>query len=193
MRSREILAIGLIPVLLLYAACDTGEGTRDKPPLPNSVADTSARPAQRAIPTYGPPEGADSVRTYDALGQVLYVPVYSHVFHRAEDRTFDLAATLSIRNTSLTDPITIHVVDYFDSAGTILKSYLERPRSLEPLASTYVVIEERDRAGGVGANFIVTWEAERPVTVPVVETVMISTHRGQGVSFTSQARVIQEW
>ncbi|NIQ57009.1 MAG: DUF3124 domain-containing protein, partial [Gammaproteobacteria bacterium] len=34
---------------------------------------------------------------------------------------------------------------------------------------------------------------ESPVALPVVEAVMISTHSGQGVSFTSPARVIEEW
>lgn len=162
-------------------------------PLPNSLADTSAHPAEREVPTYGPPDGVDSARTTEALGQVLYVPVYSHIFHRAEGRTFDLTATLSIRNVSPTHRITIREVDYFDSAGTILKSYVNRPRSLGPLASTYVVIEEEDRTGGVGANFIVTWDSEQPATPPVVEAVMISTRGGQGVSFISPARVIQEW
>ena len=192
MRIQTILATGLIFFLGFPAACDTQEEVGDMP-LPNRLADTSAHPAEREIPTYGPLDGADSARTTEALGQVLYVPVYSHIFHRAEDRTFDLTATLSIRNASPTGGITIQEVDYFDSAGTILKSYVDRPRGLGPLASTYVVIEERDRTGGVGANFIVTWYAERPVTPPVVEAVMISTQGGQGVSFVSPARVIQEW
>ncbi|MFO7893556.1 MAG: DUF3124 domain-containing protein [Longimicrobiales bacterium] len=149
--------------------------------------------ARREIPKYGPTRAVDSTRAHVARGQVLYVPVYSHIFHRTEEREFDLTATLSIRNTSPTTLLRIHDVDYFDSEGTLLKSYLDQPRPLSPLASTYVVIDERDRSGGVGANFIVAWESESPLTPPVVEAVMISTHSGQGVSFTSPARVIQEW
>ncbi|PSQ77675.1 MAG: hypothetical protein BRD37_04635, partial [Bacteroidetes bacterium QH_8_67_23] len=43
------------------------------------------------------------------------------------------------------------------------------------------------------ANFIVRWEADRPVAPPLVETVMISTASTQGISLTSRARVIEEW
>ena len=194
MKSRPL---SLAPLVIFGAlsstACDRRAASDTLPPLPNSIADTSVRPARHPIPTYGPPENADSVLTYEARGQVLYVSVYSHIFPQSEVTTFSLATTLSIRNTSPTSRLTLHEVDYFDSSGTLLKSYLERPRSLEPLASTYVVIDETDRTGGVGANFIVTWRAEQPIARPVVESVMISTHSGQGISFTSPARVLQEW
>lgn len=54
-------------------------------------------------------------------------------------------------------PLMTGQVDDFDSEGTLLRSYLEQPRRIGPLASTYAVIEEGDRSGGVGANFIVEW------------------------------------
>ncbi len=193
MRTYTHIALCLI-AFLASAACDTRDAaTGGESPLPNSLADTSAHTAQREIPAYGAPDGTEGVRAIHARGQVLYVPVYSHIFHQSEDRTFDLTTTLSIRNTSPTASITIGAVDYFDSEGTILKSYVEHPRRIGPLASTFVVIEERDRTGGVGANFIVTWRAGGPTTPPLVEAVMISTRSGQGVSFTSPARVLQEW
>ncbi len=193
MRIFTHIALGLL-AFVASTACDTRDpDTAGESPLPNSLADTSAHVAQREIPAYGAPEGTEGVRAIYARGQVLYVPVYSHIFHRSDDRTFDLTTTLSIRNTSSTASLTIDAVDYFDSEGTILKSYVERPRRIGPLASTFVVIEERDRTGGVGANFIVTWRTAGQATPPLVEAVMISTHGGQGVSFTSPSRVLQEW
>lgn len=191
----ESSSIALCIGLLFMAGCD-GPGDGASPasrPLPNSLADTSIHVARRPIPTYAPALAADSAQSHVVRGQILYVPVYSHIFHRTGELEFDLTATLSIRNTSPTTLLRIRNVDYFDSEGTLLKSYLDQPRRLGPLASTYVVIDERDRSGGVGANFIVTWESESPLTPPVVEAVMISTHSGQGVSFVSPARVIQEW
>lgn len=180
--------------MVASAACDSSTGAAGREaPLPNSLADTSAHAALREIPVYRAPADVQGVRGHRARGQVLYVPVYSHIFHRSEDRTFDLTTTLSIRNTSPAGSLTIHEVDYFDSEGTLLKSYVERPRRLAPLASTFVVIEERDRTGGVGANFIVTWHGEEEISPPLIEAVMISTQSGQGVSFTSAARVLQEW
>jgi hypothetical protein len=53
-------------------------------------------------------------------------------------------------------------------------------------------VEERDLRGGVGANFIVQWRSDQPVTPPVVEAIMISTSQQQGISFLSTGRVVQE-
>ena len=184
---------------LLLAACGpSSDENAHVQTLPNSLSDTTtAHEAEREIPNYRPQgtgaadslrNGADKVR-----GQVLYIPVYSHIFHQSADRDIALTATLSIRNTSPSGAVHIREVDYFDSEGTLLTSYLDGSRNLGPLASTYVVIEEEDVSGGVGANFIVRWEADRPVAPPLVETVMISTASTQGISLTSRARVIEEW
>ena len=106
--------------------------------------------------------------------------------------TFNLTTTLSLRNTDLSHPVTFLSVRYYDSAGTLVRAYLEEPHRLAPLASTEVVVEERDTAGGAGANFIVEWTADAPVTAPVVEAIMISTTQGQGLSFVSPARVLEQ-
>jgi hypothetical protein len=45
--------------------------------------------------------------------------------------------------------------------------------------------------GGVGANFIVEWIAEKEVSEPVVEAVMISAASNQGISFVSPGRIIK--
>ncbi len=42
-----------------------------------------------------------------AMGQTIYVPVYSHIYHNNRQEIFNLAATLSIRNTDLEQPIII--------------------------------------------------------------------------------------
>ena len=62
----------------------------------------------------------------------------------------------------------------------------------EPLETTEFLINERDVAGGSGANFIVRWRSVEPVNPPYVEAVMIGTDAGQGISFVSQAREIVE-
>ena len=125
-------------------------------------------------------------------GQVLYVPVYSHIFAGTAAGEFNLTSTLSLRNTDLDSAITLTSVRYYDSAGALVRSYLEEPQQLGPLASTEVVVKEKDSSGGAGANFIVEWSAQEPVTPPVVEAVMISTTLGQGLSFVSSARVLEQ-
>ena len=138
-----------------------------------------------------PPTGEANEMTL-VRGQVLYVPVYSHIFTGTASGTFDLTTTLSLRNTDREHAITFSSVRYYDSAGTPVRAYLEEPRRLAPLASTEVVVEERDTAGGAGANFIVEWSADASVTAPVVEAVMISTASSQGLSFVSAARVLEQ-
>lgn len=184
-----------ISALLLLAGCglQSEESTEAVQVLPNSLSDTSAHVAGQTIPRYRPDAAVDTSRGTAVNGQVLYVPVYSHIFQRTRDHEFALTATLSIRNVSTTESITIRTVDYFNSEGELLRSYLEGPRTLGPLSSTYVVIAEEDRSGGVGANFIVRWNGGQPVTPPLVETIMISTVNTQGLSFTSRARVLQQW
>jgi hypothetical protein len=125
-------------------------------------------------------------------GQTLYVPVYSNVFSGPKSRPFPLATTLSIRNTDLTASFRVTSIDYYDTNGKLLRRYLEKPAPLGPLGSTYVHLDEKDVAGGFGANFIVRWEADRVVNAPIVECVMIGATSGQGISFMSEAREIKE-
>jgi hypothetical protein len=124
-------------------------------------------------------------------GQLLYVPVYSHIYTGDKERPFNLAVTLSIRNTDSRGVLRLTMVDYYDTDGNLVRHYLDKPRDLGPLASIRYVVAEKDVKGGSGANFLVRWESDAPVNDPVVESVMIGAQSGQGISFTSQAREIQ--
>jgi hypothetical protein len=126
------------------------------------------------------------------LNQSIYVPLYSHIYadDRYKDKPFDLTATLSIRNTDPKASIVLDIVDYYDSHGKKLRSYIDKPVPVDPLASIRYIVPESDRAGGSGAKFLVHWRAEKPVSEPIVESVMIGTQMQQGISFISQGRVI---
>jgi hypothetical protein len=124
-------------------------------------------------------------------GQLLYVPVYSHIYTGDKERPFNLAVTLSIRNTDSRSVLRLTMVDYYDTDGNLVRHYLDKPRELGPLASIRYVVAEKDVKGGSGANFLVRWESDTPINGPVVESVMIGAQSGQGISFTSQAREIQ--
>ena len=127
-----------------------------------------------------------------SAGQIVYVPIYSHIYSGIKGRPFDLAATLSIRNTNLQSSINIVSVKYYDTAGKLIKDYLDGPIELNALASTRYIITENDKAGGSGANFIVVWKSDQQVNPPIIESVMIGTHSGQGISFVSHGQVIKE-
>lgn len=124
-------------------------------------------------------------------GETVYVPVYSYIYTVDRNRTWELTATLSTRNTDLVHPIILSSVKYFDSSGTLIRNYLEQPVELGPLAATDFVIDQRDTSGGVGSAFIVEWVAQATVSAPVIEAVMINTVGNQGLSFVSNGRVIK--
>ena len=123
-------------------------------------------------------------------GQRVYVPAYSHIYSGDRERPFLLTVTLSIRNIDPTQMINITLVDYYETQGKLMKKYVEKPLTLRPLEALRYVIPERDKSGGSGANFIVEWHADKSVNPPIIETIMISTRSGQGISFTSRGREI---
>ena len=125
-------------------------------------------------------------------GQTVYVPIYTHIYSGLKGRPFDLAATLSIRNTDPGHPITIVTVQYYDTAGKLIHNYIEAPVQLNVLASTRYVIKEGEKGGGSGANFMVTWKSEKDVNPPIIEAIMIGTRSGQGISFVSRGQVIKQ-
>lgn len=116
----------------------------------------------------------------------IYIPIYSDIYSETKDVRFNLTATLSIRNTNLTDSIFIEDIDYYDSYGKKVRQYLDRVLLLQPMQSIEYVIAENDTAGGTGANFIVNWGSNSNAVRPLFQGVMISTHGQQGISFLTE-------
>src|SRR6476469_3848218 len=132
-------------------------------------------------------------KTKVVMGQTVYVPIYSHIYHyNSQDQVMNLSATLSIRNTDLTNSIIITSVRYYNTDGKLIRQDIKSPVELNPLASTDFFIAADDTSGGSGANFIVEWVAEKTVYEPVIEAVMISTSSSQGISFVSPAKVLKQ-
>ncbi len=125
-------------------------------------------------------------------GLTIYTPAYSHIFIGDREHPFNLTVTLSVRNTDPETPITVESVDYHGSNGQKLRPYLSDPTALEPLAAQHYVVDESDTSGGAGAAFMVRWRSEKPVSPPIVETVMIGTRSQQGISFVSRGLAIEE-
>jgi hypothetical protein len=133
----------------------------------------------------------DTMPWHPVTGQRLYVPAYSHVYHQEGD-PYLLTVTLNIRNTDVENEIVITSVRYFDTSGKEIRSLLQKPLQLAPLAATEFVIQRDDKTGGSGASFLVEWQAGTEVNQPIVETVMVDTSNSQGISFTSSAVAISE-
>ena len=153
-------------LLLLFTGCQPlsqdSQGVRPLPP-PSGVT-------QR-------PSSATST------GQTLYIPCYSHVYLQ-DGRPYNLSITLSLRNTSLKHNLVVKSVEYYDSAGKLLKKYAEEETVLGPLATTEYFVEENDPSGGS--------EDSEPLDQPIVQALMVGTSGNIGVSFLTDARILGE-
>lgn len=140
-----------------------------------------------------PQKGTPVVERWYA--QTVYVPVYSSVFFgnqkRKGPRVFNVAATVTLRNTDLKHAIVITEAQYVGASGKPLRQHLDGPRVLAPLESTELAIDEADVEGGVGACFIVRWQAEHAVTAPIMQSVMIGTQSSQGISFVAEGHMLE--
>lgn len=133
----------------------------------------------------------DLSRRDSLLAGKTYLSVYSQIYSLTEHRTHDLTATISIRNVSDLDSIYLLRADYYDTHGNLIRSYFDHDIYLKPLETVEIVIDEEDRAGGTGANFIFEWKTKATIPEPLFEGVMISTSGQQGLSFTTAGRRIQ--
>lgn len=179
-------AVVFLSVFLLAGCTAQQEESREQ----NSG---TAAASEDSLGVPNPLEGLSFNRSSSSNGQLIYVPVYSHIYQHNQQKTFNLTATLSFRNTDVERELNLTKVLYYDSKGIVVKNYLEQSQKIAPLASTSFVIEEDDLRGGVGANFIVEWRSDQPVSQPIAEAVMISTSQQQGISFLSVGRVLEEY
>ncbi|HEM46120.1 MAG TPA: DUF3124 domain-containing protein [Alphaproteobacteria bacterium] len=172
MRAREFLASSsrisapgipallLVSLLLAVSACDAQQ-MDDFPPVTTETL-------QDAV-------GERSVN-------LIYVPAYTHALDQGG--RVPLTTTLMIHNVSSRE-IVIHSVRYYDSAGRLVQSQLDEPRSLQAL-ETFEILQEPSALGaGAGANFLVGWTG-RSGPAPLVEALMVG-HQGAGrLTFTSR-------
>jgi len=124
-------------------------------------------------------------------GQLVYVPCYSHIY-LLDGRPYNLAITLSLRNTSIKGNMVIQSVDYHNSAGSLIKSLVSKEIELGPLAVAEFFVKEEDKSAGSGACFLVRWVAEKEVSDPIVEAVMVGASGSLGVSFVTSGKVLEE-
>jgi hypothetical protein len=161
----------ILPLVVLLTACNLSE--------------TASEPTIQLKPV------TLDARVKIIAGQTVYVPIYSYIYSWGRSRTMDLTATLSVRNTDLTQPIIIASVNYYDTSGKLVRKYLEQPVELRPLAATHFIVDQEDNSGGLGAAFIVEWVTQKEVSTPVIEAVMINASGNQGISLLSHGRVIK--
>lgn len=135
---------------------------------------------------------AEAESLNDLVKGKSYLPIYSHIYNRHENQTFDLTITISIRNISITDSIYILKADYFNTHGDNFRQYIQNPIYLKPMETVEIVIDQEDNEGGSGANFVFDWAVKNKNNPPLFEAVMISTQGQQGLSFLTRGVQISE-
>ena len=132
-----------------------------------------------------------------SLGQNLYLPIYSHIWHGEMDKNGQPMKTLvsvsvSIRNTDPAKSIRIVSAQYFDSDGYKLRDYVTAPKTIGPMGTYELFVPRSDDTGGSGANFVITWKSDKPASPPIVEGFHANLPVGRSIAFTSSARALPE-
>jgi hypothetical protein len=178
-----------VAALLWFAgfACDRPiEQTSMSPPL----ARPGAAPTT-ALPRVGVSELEPGATLPTAAGQTIYLPIFGEITTDRTQTAAPLAVTVSVRNTDETKPIIVAVVRHRDADGRTIREYLRPPARLAPRASLDFAIKPAE-IGVSSASVLVEWVADRPVSDPLVEAVMVGSIGGQGVSFVERGQVIED-
>ncbi len=124
-------------------------------------------------------------------GQTFYVPSYTS--HMVGTHSLDVKPVIFLHNIDQNNPINIVRIDFYNTDGKLVEKYLQNPQKLNANSATRINVKER-LAGeeGLGAHFIIQWQAEKKVVAPIVEVWLIGAVGSRGYSFTSQGRIIQE-
>jgi hypothetical protein len=129
-------------------------------------------------------------------GNTVYVPIYSHVYHGNMDwtkkpETKQMAVMVSVRNIDQKNPITVTSIKYFGSDGKLIRDETAKAKTLAPLATMELFVENKDATGGAGANYIITFKSDVPVDPPIIEALHTNFWAPGSVVFTTRGEVIQ--
>lgn len=128
-------------------------------------------------------------------GQVLYLPIYSHIWHgEAGGKLLPtktlVSVSVSIRNTDPRRSIQLTSAQYFDTDGKKLKEYVPVPKTIGPMGTYELFVPRSDDTGGSGANFVISWKSDAKVNAPMVEALHANLPAGRAIVFTTTARQI---
>ncbi|MAY53528.1 MAG: hypothetical protein CMC75_09755 [Flavobacteriaceae bacterium] len=129
---------------------------------------------------------------YDSLETgSTFLSIYSQIFLRTDQDEADLTATVSLHNPNITDTIYIAKAVYYNTTGTAIRTYFDKPIFVRPMETVQIVIDGVDNEGGTGANFIFDWQIKPNSREPLFEAVMISTYGQQGISFVTEGKRVK--
>jgi len=135
--------------------------------------------------TEQPPQSVE-VSPDNTLTNRYYVPIYSDVYADQINQKVMLSANLSIRNMSDRDTVYISLVEYYNTDGNLVNSYLNEPIYVLPMATINFVVERDDDAGGHGANFIIESNTKQDQIPPLIQAVMVGYVGNKALSFITE-------
>ena len=177
-RPRRRLAT-LAAALVGLIGCDgpTGEPQR-------SVVSMPGEPAGPAPKRAGITDLEPGATIPTAAGQSIYVPIQTRVV--GGDGPAHLTVNVAVRNTDESRPILVTLLRHRDADGNTANDYIRAPRRLAPGGDPGPSLgpEATPEGPGPAASLLVEWVADRTVTPPTVEAVMVGP---SGVSFCDAA------
>lgn len=120
------------------------------------------------------------------INERVYVPAYSDLYYESQEKKTFFTVILSLRNISFTDTLYFTRIDYYSSHGKLLRQYIDRVLVLRPMESMEYIVEESEKEGGTGANFVVSYSAKASLkNHPFIESIMMGNLDNYRFTFTS--------
>ena len=120
------------------------------------------------------------------INENVYVPAYSDLYYESHEKKTFFTVILSLRNISFTDTLYFTHIDYYSSHGKLLRQYIDQVLVLKPMESMEYIVEEAEKEGGTGANFVVSYSAKSNLkNHPFIESIMMGNLDNYRFAFTS--------
>lgn len=181
------LLLGLLLANATFTARAQGSAP-DGPRLPPAPTPTEAYPGGGMSTSYASPTG---VTLYS--WQSLYLPIRMQLYYgdpnprTGKPSEIALSAQVSIRNTDPRASLQVTSIRFYNAEGRLLRDFLVKPQSVPPLGTYELYVPRPDAPGRSGTNFIIEWNADRPVNPPLVEA---AHSDGRGLVFTTTAHPV---
>lgn len=179
-------AIGGLVLVLAALSVQAQGSPATAPSLPPAPTPTEQYPGVGMSSSYTSPSGITLL-----AWQTLYLPIQSHLYQgdinprTGKPAEVPLSAYVSIRNTDPRASLRVTSARYYNAEGQLLREFLPKPQSVPPLGTYELHIP---RTNAAGTNFIIVWNAERPINPPQVEAVHSD---GRALFFVTGARSIE--
>lgn len=163
----------LCAILAIMMSCDNPRVLSSTNPV-----DWNKRMVKTALPDY-------------LVAGSTFLSIYSQIHVRNENQLSNLSATVSLHNPNRSGDLYIDKAVYYNTHGDPIRSYFEKTILVKPMETVQIIIDDKDNAGGTGANFMFDWQKLPDQNAPIFEAIMITTYGQQGISFVTEGKQVK--